>query len=144
MSRRSNFDIATRSFARVGASSVRLDLGKRCAARLPRAVGRLQVPQSHARVGFDAYFPRRTSCPGAEVVVPSPHWMPLPKLVGFVQGATYRSLPIYLDLLEGRLDAAGFKARLEQAIQPQTRGIYLNTPNNPTGAVLTREQLVAL
>jgi aspartate aminotransferase len=82
--------------------------------------------------------------PGDEVLVLSPHWMAIPKLVGFVHGATYRSLPVYLDLLEGRLDPAGFKARLEQAIDAKTRGIYLNTPNNPTGAVLSREQLQAI
>lgn len=81
---------------------------------------------------------------GDEVLVLSPHWMAIPKLVGFVQGARYRSLPTYLDLLEARLDPVAFKARLEKAIEPATRGIYLNTPNNPTGAVLSREQLEAI
>jgi aspartate/methionine/tyrosine aminotransferase len=82
--------------------------------------------------------------PGDELLVLSPHWMAIPKLVGFAHGATYRSLPVYLDLLDGRLDPSGFRARLEDAIGPHTRGIYLNTPNNPTGAVLSREQLAAL
>ncbi len=81
---------------------------------------------------------------GDEVLVLSPHWMAIPKLVAFAVGATYRTLPLYLDLLEGTLDAAGLADRLRAAIQPQTRGIYLNTPNNPTGAVLTREQLTAI
>ncbi|HET9327125.1 MAG TPA: pyridoxal phosphate-dependent aminotransferase [Candidatus Eisenbacteria bacterium] len=81
---------------------------------------------------------------GEEVLVLSPHWMAIPKLVGFVHGARYRSLPCYLDLLENRLDPVAFKARLEEAIEPDTRGIYLNTPNNPTGAVLSRDQLAAI
>ena len=81
---------------------------------------------------------------GEEVLVLSPHWMAIPKLVGFVHGARYRSLPCYLDLLENHLDPAAFKARLEEAIEPDTRGIYLNTPNNPTGAVLSRDQLAAI
>ncbi len=81
---------------------------------------------------------------GDELLVLSPHWMAIPKLVGFVEGAGYRSLPVYLDLLEGTLDPAGLEARLEQALTPRTRGIYLNTPNNPTGAVLRREQLEVL
>ena len=81
---------------------------------------------------------------GDELLVLSPHWMAIPKLVGFAHGARYRTLPAYLDLHLGTLDAAAFRARLEQAIRPETRGIYLNTPNNPTGAVLTREQLGAL
>ncbi len=81
---------------------------------------------------------------GDEVLVLSPHWMAIPKLVGFAAGASYRTLPVYLELLEGTLDAAGLAARLRGALQPQTRGIYVNTPNNPTGAVLTREQLEAI
>jgi aspartate/methionine/tyrosine aminotransferase len=82
--------------------------------------------------------------PGDELLVLSPHWMAIPKLVGFAHGARYRTLPTYLDLLEGRLDAAAFKSRLLGAVRPETRGIYLNSPNNPTGAVLSREQLTVL
>jgi aspartate/methionine/tyrosine aminotransferase len=81
---------------------------------------------------------------GDEVLVLSPHWMAIPKLVGFAAGATCRTMPLYLELLEGTLDAAGLATRLRGALQPNTRGIYLNTPNNPTGAVLTREQLAAI
>ena len=81
---------------------------------------------------------------GDEVLVLSPHWMAIPKLIAFAAGARMRTAPAYLDLLEGALDPAGFAARLRVALQPQTRGIYLNTPNNPTGAVLAREQLAAL
>jgi aspartate/methionine/tyrosine aminotransferase len=79
-----------------------------------------------------------------EILVLSPHWMAIPKLVAFAAGAAMRTVPAYLDLLEGTLDPAGFAARLRTALQPATRGIYLNTPNNPTGAVLTREHLAAL
>src|SRR5262245_23612926 len=82
--------------------------------------------------------------PSDEVLVLSPHWMAIPKLVGFAHGARYRSVPLYLDLLNGTLDAAGLKERLRATIGPQTRGLYLNTPNNPTGAVLSREQLAAI
>jgi aspartate aminotransferase len=81
---------------------------------------------------------------GDEVLVLSPHWMAIPKLVAFASGARMRTLPTYIDLLEGALDTDGLAARLRSAVQPQTRGIYLNTPNNPTGAVLSREQLAAL
>jgi aspartate aminotransferase len=76
-----------------------------------------------------------------EVLVLSPHWMAIPKLVGFAHGASMRAVPAYLDLQGGSLDGPGFAARLRAALQPQTRGIYLNSPNNPSGAVLTREQL---
>ncbi len=81
---------------------------------------------------------------GDEVLVLSPHWMAIPKLVGFASGASYRTMPLYLEVLEGTLDPAGLAARLRAALQPNTRGIYVNTPNNPTGAVLGREHLAAI
>src|ERR1041385_2131066 len=81
---------------------------------------------------------------GDELLVLSPHWMALPKLVGFAAGAAYRTLPVYLDLLAGAWTPADFGARLRAALRPETRGIYLNTPNNPTGAVVSREHLAAL
>ncbi len=82
--------------------------------------------------------------PGDELLVPSPHWMAIPKLVAFVDGATMRTLPAYLELMGGQWSPAEFAARLRQALTPTTKGLYLNTPNNPTGAVLTLEQLQAI
>jgi aspartate/methionine/tyrosine aminotransferase len=81
---------------------------------------------------------------GDEVLVLSPHWMAIPKLVAFAAGARMRTLPAYLDLLEGALDPTGLAERLRAAVRPETRGIYLNTPNNPTGAVLDAEMLAAI
>ncbi len=82
--------------------------------------------------------------PGDEVLVLSPHWMAIPKLVGFSHGAVLRTLPAYLDLLEGTVTPEGLAERLRRALRPATRGIYLNTPNNPTGAVLDRATLEAI
>ena len=79
-----------------------------------------------------------------ELLVLSPHWMAIPKLVGFASGARYRTLPVYLELLSGVWTPAEFATHLRAALTPATRGIYLNTPNNPTGAVLSREHLAAL
>lgn len=82
--------------------------------------------------------------PGDEVLVLSPHWMAIPKLVSLSSGARYRTLPVYLDLLEGTLAPEALATRLREALAPETRGIYVNTPNNPTGAVLSREALAAI
>jgi aspartate/methionine/tyrosine aminotransferase len=79
--------------------------------------------------------------PGDELLVLSPHWMAVPKLVALAHGARYRTVPAYLDLHEGRLSPAAFADRLRAALRPETRGLYVNTPNNPSGAVLTRAQL---
>jgi len=82
--------------------------------------------------------------PGDEVLVLSPHWMAIPKLVALSHGARYRTLPVYLDALEGTLAPGALAARLQAALAPETRGIYLNTPNNPTGAVLSRDALLEI
>jgi aspartate/methionine/tyrosine aminotransferase len=82
--------------------------------------------------------------PGDEVLVLSPHWMAIPKLVALSYGARYRTLPAYLEHLEGKETPAALAARLRSALTPETRGIYMNTPNNPTGAVLSREALAAI
>ena len=79
--------------------------------------------------------------PGEEVLVFSPHWMAIPKLVGFAAGATYRTLPVYLALQSGEWNDEAFEHHLRAALTPVTKGIYLNSPNNPTGVVLTRAQL---
>jgi len=81
---------------------------------------------------------------GDELLVLSPHWMALPKLVGFAAGARYRTLPVYLELLSGAWSPAEFGDRLRAALKPETRGVYLNSPNNPSGAVVSREHLEAL
>jgi aspartate/methionine/tyrosine aminotransferase len=81
---------------------------------------------------------------GDELLVLSPHWMAIPKLVGFAHGARYRTLPAYLELLDGSLAPDALARRLREALSPATRGIYLNSPNNPTGAVLAREALHAI
>ena len=82
--------------------------------------------------------------PGDEVLVLSPHWMAIPKLVALSHGARYRTLPAYLDQLEGRTAPGALADRLRETLAPETRGIYLNTPNNPTGAVLSRDALAAI
>ncbi len=82
--------------------------------------------------------------PGDELLVFSPHWMAIPKLVAMADGARYRTLPVYLRQQAGDESPAEFAARLREALRPETRGLYLNTPNNPTGVVLSREALEAV
>lgn len=81
---------------------------------------------------------------GDELLVLSPHWMAIPKLVGFAAGASMRTLPTYLQLQSGAWSPAQLADALREAITPATRGVYLNTPNNPTGVVMSREHLEAL
>ncbi|MCE9626638.1 MAG: aminotransferase class I/II-fold pyridoxal phosphate-dependent enzyme [Candidatus Eisenbacteria bacterium] len=81
---------------------------------------------------------------GDELLVLSPHWMAVPKMVGFAAGARYRSFPAYLHIQSGEWPPEAFAQALRAALRPETRAVYLNTPNNPTGVVLSRAYLEAL
>lgn len=76
--------------------------------------------------------------PGDEVIVPAPYWVSYPDMVT-LNGGT----PVTLTTSEQN----GFKAtpeQLEQAITPATRWIIFNSPSNPSGAVYTESELVAI
>jgi len=82
--------------------------------------------------------------PGDELLVFAPHWMAIPKLVALAHGARMRTFSAYLELQSGADTAESLAARLRAALRPETRGIYVNTPNNPTGVVLSRAALEAV
>jgi aspartate aminotransferase len=67
---------------------------------------------------------------GDDVLVPVPYWVSFPEMVKLA-GAR----PVFVPTSPAR----GFKltaADVEAAATPATRGIIVNTPNNPTGAVM--------
>ncbi len=73
--------------------------------------------------------------PGDEVLVPDPIW---PQMYSSLMAA--RAEPVRVALHESRgwrYDFDEFASR----VTPRTRGIYLNSPHNPTGGVLTREDM---
>ena len=70
--------------------------------------------------------------PGDEVLLPNPVWPPTAGHVVAAQGT-----PVYVPLRE----PIGWRYDLDElraAITPKTRAIYINSPHNPTGGVLTR------
>jgi aspartate aminotransferase len=76
--------------------------------------------------------------PGDEVLIPDPAWPPAAGNVLAAQG-----VPVGYRLHE----ADGWRPDLdevEQTITPKTRVLYLNSPSNPTGGVLTRVYLERL
>ncbi len=73
--------------------------------------------------------------PGDEVIVPDPEW---PPAAGNVKAAHAVPVPCPLhEHLGWRYDLA----ELESKITPKTRAIYINSPHNPTGGVLTRDDV---
>ena len=73
--------------------------------------------------------------PGDEVIIPDPAWPPAGGNI-----LTAKGVPVPCPLHESK----GWRYdldELESRITPKTRVIYLNSPNNPTGGVLTRADL---
>jgi aspartate/methionine/tyrosine aminotransferase len=71
--------------------------------------------------------------PGDDALVFSPYWTPIADLI---RGAQAR--PLLVPTSHARRN--GIRATLEQFSTPQTRCIYYNTPQNPSGVVFTREE----
>ena len=72
--------------------------------------------------------------PGDEVIIPIPAF-PLYESIATAAGA----VPRFLDLKKSNFQIE--KEGLEACISPKTRAIVLNSPNNPTGCVLSDESL---
>src|SRR5215203_2829077 len=76
--------------------------------------------------------------PGDEVIVPDPEWPPTMAMIQAAGGKAVQ-VPLLEDLrFRWNLDD------VEKAITPKTRVLYLNSPNNPSGGVLTRADLERL
>jgi len=76
--------------------------------------------------------------PGDEVIVPDPEWPPTMAIVTAARG-----VPVPVPLHEGlgwRWDID----EVERAITPKTKALYINSPNNPAGGILTRGDLERL
>lgn len=75
---------------------------------------------------------------GDEVIIPSPYWVSYPEMVRLA-GAE----PVFVQTSERN----GWKMtaqEFENAMTPRTKMVIMNSPNNPSGAVYTREELEAI
>jgi aspartate aminotransferase len=75
---------------------------------------------------------------GDEVIIPSPYWVSYPEMVRLAGG-----VPVIVETKE----STGWKMtpeQFEEAMTPATKMVIINTPGNPTGAIYTREELLAL
>jgi aspartate aminotransferase len=70
---------------------------------------------------------------GDDALVFSPYWTPISDLI---TGAQAR--PLLVPTISARRN--GIRNTLEQFSTPQTRAIYYNTPQNPSGVVFTRAE----
>ncbi|MBQ5734443.1 MAG: pyridoxal phosphate-dependent aminotransferase [Lachnospiraceae bacterium] len=76
--------------------------------------------------------------PGDEVIIPAPYWLSYPEIVKLADG-----VPVFV---RGGKEQ-GYKVTVEQlqaVTTDKTKALILNTPNNPTGMIYTREELEAI
>ena len=76
--------------------------------------------------------------PGDEVIVPNPYWVSYPELIRLADGK-----PVFVESDEGS-SYKFTKENLEKAVTEKTKAIILNTPNNPTGTIYNREELIEI
>jgi aspartate aminotransferase len=72
--------------------------------------------------------------PGDEVIIPVPYWVTYKDVVNYAGGAC-----VFLESDE----ASGFSftaADVERHMTPKTKAVIVNSPSNPSGAVLGREE----
>lgn len=76
--------------------------------------------------------------PGDEVIIPAPYWISYLDMTLVADGK-----PVVVECGA----ESGFKitpARLDAAITPRTKWLMINSPGNPSGAIYSRDELLAL
>lgn len=76
--------------------------------------------------------------PGDEVIIPAPFWLSYPEIVRLAGGE-----PVILTCgkeIGYKMTAEALKGK----ITSKTKALVLNTPNNPTGAIYTKDELKAI
>lgn len=120
-----------------------LELRQAISAYLQQLLGLTYCPENQIVVtvggseAIDATF-RALICPGDEVIIPEPAFVSYAPCVELADGVVV-PLPTSAE--------QGFKltpAQLETAITPKTKAVVLNYPGNPTGVVMSQEELNAL
>lgn len=76
--------------------------------------------------------------PGDEVIIGVPYWVSYPELIKLSDG-----IPVFVETNKDN----NFKLTLhdlEKSYTEKTKAIIINSPNNPTGVVYTKEELLAI
>jgi aspartate aminotransferase len=75
--------------------------------------------------------------PGDEVIVLAPYWVSYPEMIKMVRG-----LPVIVTPEDGRFEPR--MADIERAVSSSTKALILNSPNNPSGAMVSDEFLAQI
>ncbi len=75
--------------------------------------------------------------PGDEVLIPKPYWVTFPEIVHFCQAT-----PKYIETASN--DFVLTAEMVEAAITDKTKLLIVNSPNNPTGRVIPKDELIRI
>ncbi|WP_460292396.1 pyridoxal phosphate-dependent aminotransferase [Clostridium tertium] len=75
---------------------------------------------------------------GDEVIIPTPYWVSYPELVKLAGG-----VPVFINTNKEN-DYKYSAKELRNLITSKTKAILVNSPNNPTGSIYTREELTEI
>lgn len=75
---------------------------------------------------------------GDEVIIPTPYWVSYPELVKLAGG-----VPVFINANKEN-DYKYSVKELRNLITSKTKAILVNSPNNPTGSIYTREELTEI
>ncbi|MDF2542064.1 MAG: Aspartate aminotransferase [Herbinix sp.] len=76
--------------------------------------------------------------PGDEVIIPSPYWLSYPEIVRLADG-----VPVFIRAGKEQ-NYKVTAAQIDAACTDKTKAFILNTPNNPSGMIYTREELLEI
>ena len=120
-----------------GFTQIRELVARRVSAEQGRAIPGTNVIMTCGAAGGLNVFFRAVLEPGDEVIVPTPYFVEYDFYAGNYGGKLVKASSKDLTF---ELDIAAF----ERAFSPRTRAVIINSPNNPTGRIYTRDELAAL
>jgi len=120
-----------------GYPDVRATLAKKLSAEQDTELSGDHVIMTCGAAGAINALSRAVLEPGDEVVCPAPFFV---EYVFYVAHYGGKLVPVKSTPLTFELDVHA----IDQAITPKTRMVLINSPNNPTGQVYTRDEISAL
>lgn len=76
--------------------------------------------------------------PGDEVLIATPYWVSYPELIKLSDG-----IPVFVKTSKENSYKYDIES-LKQYVTSKTKAIIINSPNNPTGSIYTKEELIKL
>ncbi|NLZ83467.1 MAG: pyridoxal phosphate-dependent aminotransferase [Clostridiales bacterium] len=76
--------------------------------------------------------------PGDEVIIPAPYWLSYPEIVMMADG-----IPVFIRA-EKEEEYKVTAKQIEDACTSKTKAVIINSPNNPSGMIYTKEELEAI